>query len=29
MIDQEPTLISGSFRENLDPSHAYTDYELQ
>ena len=28
MIDQEPTLISGSFRDNLDPSHIYTNNEL-
>ncbi len=25
MIDQEPTLINGSFRENLDPRKTYTD----
>ena len=29
MIDQEPTLIKGSFRENLDPSRQYSEEELQ
>ena len=28
MVDQEPTLINGTFRENLDPSYIYTDNEL-
>lgn len=25
MIDQEPTLINSTFRENLDLAHRYTD----
>lgn len=29
MIDQEPTLIQGSFRENLDPAHFYSISELE
>ena len=28
MIDQEPTLIKGTFRENLDPSHQYSEEQL-
>ena len=29
MIDQEPTLIKGTFRENLDPSQQYSEGELE
>lgn len=28
MIEQEPTLINGSFRENLDPVSLYSDEEI-
>lgn len=28
MIEQEPTLINGSFRENLDPANQYADEEI-
>lgn len=28
MIDQEPTLIKSTFRENLDITSRYTDEEL-
>ena len=28
MIDQEPTLIKSTFRENLDMAHRYSDDEL-
>lgn len=28
MIDQEPTLIKGTFRENLDVKGIYSDTEL-
>ena len=28
MIEQEPTLINGSFRENLDPANQYKDAEI-
>ena len=29
MIDQDPTLIKGTFRENLDPSQQYSEEELK
>ena len=29
MIDQDPTLIKSSFRENLDITNGYTDGELE
>ena len=29
MIDQDPTLIKGTFRENLDPSKQYSEEELK
>jgi ABC-type multidrug transport system fused ATPase/permease subunit len=28
MIEQEPNLINGSFRENLDPASIYSDEEI-
>ena len=28
MIDQEPVLINGTFRENLDPRKEYTTEQL-
>lgn len=28
MIEQEPTLINGSFRENLDPANVYSDEQI-
>lgn len=29
MIEQEPTLINGSFRENLDPANQHTDAHIE
>jgi len=29
MIDQDPTLIKATFRENLDLTNKYTDSELE
>lgn len=28
MIEQEPTLMAGTFRDNLDPTSAYSDDEI-
>ena len=28
MIEQDPTLISASLRENLDPANSYSDSEI-
>lgn len=29
MIEQEPTLMNGNFRENLDPANQYTDEQIK
>ena len=29
MIEQEPTLINGTIRENLDPGKKYSDQEVE
>lgn len=29
MIEQEPTLMNGTFRDNLDPCNIYHDHEIE